>query len=339
MASKVSLVIPNWNGLRHLRTCLDAALAQTVSSCEVVVVDNGSTDGSADFVAANYPQVRILRREENLGFAAATNLGIRNTQGDYVATLNNDTEAEPTWLEGLVETMDSAPDVGMCASKLLFYDRRNVINSAGIAVDKVGIAWDRDGGAADAAGDLRPREVFGPCAGAALYRRAMLDQIGLFDEDFFSYLEDVDLAWRGQAVGWRCLYVPSARVYHVHSATGQEGSPFKNYLLGRNKWWTILKNYPWPYWLAYGPLILTYDLLATMWGLIARREPSILRGRVAALGALPAVLRKRKAIQCRADYSIQAAFRCLSPLDSPFGVRRRYGHLAKALPRFEGNES
>jgi GT2 family glycosyltransferase len=330
MPPKVSLVIPNWNGLHHLRTCLDAALAQTVSSCEVILVDNGSTDGSADFVAANYLQVTVLRREENLGFAAATNLGIRSSQGEYVATLNNDTQAEPTWLEGLVEAMDSAADVGMCASKLLFYDHRDVVNSAGIAVDKVGIAWDRDGGATDSAGDLRPREVFGPCAGAALYRRAMLDQIGLFDEDFFSYLEDVDLAWRGQAVGWRCLYVPSARVYHVHSATGQEGSPLKNRLLGRNKCWTIVKNYPWPQWLAYAPLILAYDLLAMAWGLVSRRDWSVAAGRLEALRALPAVLRKRRAIQASTGYSARLAFAMLSSVEPPWSVQRRYRHLLAA---------
>ena len=332
MPSRVSLVIPNWNGLRHLRTCLDAALAQTVSSCEVVLVDNGSTDGSAEFVARNYPQVRILRKEQNLGFAAATNLGIRNTQGDYVATLNNDTEAQPTWLESLVQAMESASDVGMCASKMLFYDRRDIVNSAGIAVDKAGIAWDRDGGATDSANDLQPCEIFGPCAGAALYRRAVLDQVGLFDEDFFSYLEDVDLAWRGQALGWRCMYVPAARVYHVHSATGQEGSPLKNYLLGRNKWWTIVKNYPWPQWLAHAPTIMAYDFLAIAWALLSRRDWHMLAGRLDALKALPAVLRKRRTIQDCTGYSARLAFARLSPLETPWSVQRRYRHLRKARP-------
>jgi len=327
MPPKVSVIIPNWNGLHHLPTCLDAALSQTISSCEVILVDNGSTDGSADFVAANYPQVRVLRREKNLGFAAATNLGIRSSQGEYVATLNNDTQAEPTWLEGLVGAMHSATDVGMCASKLLFYDRRNVVNSAGIAMDRVGIAWDRDGGAPDSVGDLQPREIFGPCAGAALYRRAMLDQVGLFDEDFISYLEDVDLAWRAQALGWRCVYVPAARVYHVHSATGREGSPLKNRLLGRNKCWTILKNYPWPQWLAYAPLILAYDLSATAWGVLSRKDWSVAAGRLEALKALPAVLRKRKSIQACQGYSSHLAFARLSPVEAPWSVQRRYRHL------------
>jgi hypothetical protein len=326
MLKSIALIIPNWNGLRHLQTCLDAVFRQTYPGCEAVLVDNGSTDGSCEFVAGHYPEVRILRSETNLGFAAATNLAIRNTQSDYVATLNNDTEVEPTWLEELVKAMDSAPGIGMCASKMLFYDQRQVINSAGIAVDRAGIAWDREGGKPDGF-NSEPREIFGPCAGAALYRRAMLDEIGLFDEDYFGYLEDVDLAWRAQATGWRCLYVPSARVYHVHSATGQEGSSLKNYLLGRNKVWTIIKNYPWPHGLAYGPLILAYDLMAAVYNVVTGRDHHSLRGRLAALKSFSAALDKRRAIQSCPGYSAHLAFACLSPLDSPIQVLQRFKHL------------
>jgi len=279
MSKLVSVIIPNWNGRQYLQTCLDAVSRQTYASFEAVLVDNGSSDGSCEFVAQNYPQVRILHMDRNWGFAVGTNFGIRNTQGEYVATLNNDTEVEPTWLEKLATAMDSSQRVGMCASKMLFYDRRHVINSAGIAIDKAGIAWDRDGGKLDDCGQTQPYEILGPCAGAALYRRAMLDETGLLDEDLFAYLEDVDLAWRCQAAGWRCLYVPLARVYHVHSATGGEGSPFKNYQLGRNKWYTIIKNYPWPYWLCNAPAILGYDMMAMLWGLLSNRDVHVLTGR------------------------------------------------------------
>jgi GT2 family glycosyltransferase len=253
---------------------------------------------------------------------------MRNTKGQYVAILNNDTEVEPTWLEELVQAIESDPRTGMAASKLLFHDRPGMINSAGIAVDRVGIAWDRYGGILDGAED-RPYEVFGPSGGAALYRRAMLDEVGLFDEDYFIYLEDVDLAWRGQAAGWRCVYVPTARVYHVHSATMQEGSPFKNYLLGRNKWWTILKDYPHPQLLAYGSLILAYDLMAVVYGLVTRRDVYGLRGRLAAFGALPTLYQKRRALQTSSHYSSRSAFARLSPVESPLRVHRRYTHLRK----------
>ena len=328
MDQSVSIIIPNWNGLRHLRTCLEAVLRQTCPVRETVLVDNGSTDGSCEFVAQHFPAVRILRCETNLGFAAATNLGIRRTKGDYVATLNNDTAVEPAWLEELVKAMDADSRVGMCASKMLFYDRRHVINSAGISVDRAGIAWDRDGGALDDCRQTQPYEILGPCAGAALYRRAMLDETGLLDEDLFAYLEDVDLAWRCQAAGWRCLYVPLARVYHVHSATGGEGSPFKNYQLGRNKWYTIIKNYPWPYWLCNAPAILGYDLMAMIWGLLSSRDVHVLTGRLAMPRILRSAWRKRKALQSQPHYSARLAYARLSPIESPFRVRARYMHLS-----------
>lgn len=327
MLHNVSIIIPTWNGLRYLPTCLNAVQRQTYPQYEVVLVDNGSSDGSCEFVANHYPKVHVLRVERNLGFAGGTNLGIRNTHSEYVATLNDDTEVEPTWLEELVTAMDSDASIGMCASKMLFYDQRQVINSAGIAVDRVGIAWDREGGKPDDSAESKPCEIFGPCAGAALYRRAMLDEIGLFDDEYFAYLEDVDLAWRAQACGWRCLYVPSARVYHVHSASGQEGSSFKHYLLGRNKWWTIIKNYPWPHWLLYGLLSFAYDLMATVYGMVINRNLYGLRGRLAAFQSLPAVLRKRRAIQSCSRYSAPRAFACLSPLDFPTRVWQRFGHL------------
>jgi GT2 family glycosyltransferase len=328
MSSHVVVIIPNWNGRQHLQTCLSALLRQTRPAGEIVLVDNGSTDGSCAFVAENFPQIRILSCTENLGFAAATNLGIRSTQSDYVATLNNDTEAEPTWLEELTQAMGANPHLGMAASQMLFYHQRGTINSAGIAVDRVGMAWDRLGGLPEGAG-TRSQEVFGPCAGAALYRRSMLDQIGLFDEDYFGYLEDVDLAWRGQAIGWSCLYVPSARVYHVHSATGQEGSPLKNYLLGRNKWWTIFKNYPWPHWLAYAPLILAYDLLANLYNLVLKRDIHALRGRLAALRSFPAACEKRRTVQRLPGYSSRLAYDCLNPIRLPWNVWQRYKHVTK----------
>lgn len=329
MRNSVSIIVPNWNGLGYLSNCLKALARQTYPWHQVVLVDNGSTDGSCEFVAESYPEVHILRSEQNLGFAGGTNLGIRHSRSEYVATLNNDTEPEPTWLEELVGAIASNPRMGMAASKMLFYDRRAMVNSAGIAVDRVGIAWDREGGTFDRA-DAAARDVFGPCAGAALYSRAMLDEIGLFDEDYFGYLEDVDLAWRGQATGWRCRYAPAARVYHVHSATGQEGSPLKNYLLGRNKWWTIVKNYPWPQIAHLAPLILAYDLMAVLYGLLARRDTHGLRGRLAAFRALPDLARKRSTIQATLDYSPHLAYACLDSVHSPMQVWHRYRHLRKA---------
>ncbi len=323
---QVTVVVLNWNGLRFLGPCLEAVLAQTWRDYEVVLVDNGSTDGSVEFVRQRYPQVRLMVNERNLGFVA-NNQAIQATDSQFVATLNNDTEAEPGWLEALVQAIQHRPDVGMCASKMLFMDRRGVVNSAGILVDRAGIAWDRMGGEADDPGDSEPVPVFGACAGAALYRRAMLDRVGLFDEDFFAYLEDVDLAWRAQLAGWQALYVPTARVYHYHSGTARRGGSFKNRLLGRNKVWAIVKNYPAPHLFYYLPAIILYDLAAVVYGLVRYRDGGLLRGRLEGLWGLGKMYRKRRSIQRDRRVSSGELVRRLEPLPPPWRVPQRYAHL------------
>lgn len=328
MSFRVSVAIVNWNGLLHLKRCLPSLWAQTYADFEVILVDNGSTDGSVEWVRAQFPQVRLLVNRTNVGFAAANNQAIQASRAEFVATLNNDTQVEPGWLAALVAAAEDDGSVGMCASKMLFADRTTMINSTGISMDPVGIAWDRRGGERDEGQETEPMEVFGPCAGAALYRRAMLDQIGLFDVRFFAYLEDVDLAWRGRLAGWRCLYVPSARVYHVHSATAQEGSPFKNRLLGRNKVWMIAKNYPMRRLVLYLPLILLYDLASVLFAMITRRDVSPLKGRLEGLRRLPDVWRERRATQMlRRQHRGRPWHHYLSPLVRPWRVPERYKHL------------
>jgi GT2 family glycosyltransferase len=331
---QVAVVIVNWDGLHHLQGCLPALFAQTFTDFEVVLVDNGSSDGSVEWVEARFPQVRLIRNEANVGFAMANNQAIRATRTEFIATLNNDTRVEPGWLAALVAAAESASSVGMVASKMLFADRPGMINSAGIALDPVGIAWDRLGGNTDDPGEKDPVEVFGPCAGAALYRRTMLDQIGLFDEDFFAYMEDVDLAWRARLAGWRCLYAPVARVTHVHSATGVEGSPFKSRLLGRNKVWLIAKNYqPTGRLLAHLPLILLYDLAAVLFALVARGNVHNLLGRLDGIVGLPRAWRKRHEVQALSRGRQGAAWhRYLEPLAWPWRVTRRYRHCSIGVP-------
>jgi len=332
MAKRVSIVIVNWNGLHHLKRCLPAVFAQTFTDFDVTLVDNGSTDGSVEWVKSNCPQVRLIQNTRNVGFARGNNQAIRSSDAEFIVTLNNDTRVEPGWLAALVEAVESDPTVGMVASKILFSDRPGMINSAGIALDPVGIAWDRLGGTPDDPNERAPVEVFGPCAGAALYRRTMLDQIGLFDEDFFAYMEDVDLAWRARLAGFRCLYAPSARVHHVHSATGIEGSPFKSRLLGRNKIWLIAKNYgPTGRLLIYLPLIVLYDLAAVAFALVARGDVHSLLGRIDGIIGLPRAWRKRRAVQALAQSEHGASWHChLEPLAWPWRVPQRYRHIATA---------
>lgn len=327
MSTDVSIVIVNLNGERYLERCLTTVLAQSYPSFEVILVDNGSTDGSVSLVREQFPGVRIIEAGKNLGFAKGNNIGILATDSPLVATLNNDTWVEPDWLEQLVRVMESDSRIGTCASKMLFAHQPEIINSAGVCVDPVGIAWDRLGGVPETQDTDAPMDVFAACAGAALYRRAMLDDVGLFDEDYFIYLEDVDLSWRSQLMGWRTVYVPQARVFHVYSGTTQEASPFKNFHLGRNKVWTVVKNYPSPQFWLYLPLILLYDLGSIPYTLLVRGDTAAVRGRLAAVRQLPRVWRKRREIQRRRRISFEDLKGVLSPLESPLALLRRYEHL------------
>ena len=323
----VDVVIVNWNGRKYLAPCLDALACQTFTDFQVWLVDNGSMDGSVDFLRTHYPHIHLICNAENRGFAAANNQAIRAGNSRYVATLNNDTTVDPGWLEALTRVLDENPHAGMTASLMLFADRPEIINSAGIGVDRVGIAWDLRGGEPVSSYNTHPVPVFGACAGAALYRRAMLDEIGLFDEDFFAYLEDVDLAWRAQWAGWQALSVPQARVLHHHSATAGEGSPFKNRLLGRNKVWLIAKNYPAPQVWLYLPLIVGYDVAAVIYALLTRREISALYGRL--LGLLKVLTMWARRYTEIKRISEIAMLAMLTPLEPPWRVLGRYRHLRR----------
>ncbi|MGH2354318.1 MAG: glycosyltransferase family 2 protein, partial [Chloroflexota bacterium] len=224
----VSVVMVTWNGLCHLRRSLPAVLAQELpdgQQFELLVVDNASTDGSrahlAD-LAARDGRVRVLLNDHNEGFAAPNNRAFRDARGTFVATLNNDTLPEPGWLAALLRVAQADERVGSVASRMVFDHAPETINSAGISIDRAGIAWDRLVGRPVAESETQPVEVFGASAGAALYRRSMLEELGGFDARFFIYLEDVDLAWRARLAGWRAVYAPDAVVRHAHSASAKE---------------------------------------------------------------------------------------------------------------------
>lgn len=294
---RVTVIIPNLNGKEHLAYCLPALLEQTYKDFETVVVDNGSTDDSISFISRNFPWVRIIANAYNLGFAAANNIAIRATCSPYIVTLNNDTQVKALWLAEMVNVAEADGQIGMVACKILSMDNPHLIDSAGLEIDGAGMPWNRYHGQVDQATEIEPYEVFCPTGAAALYKREMLDQIGLFDEAYFAYCEDMDLGWRARLRGWRCLYVPTAVVYHLQSATSGQGSPFKRYLLTRNRIWTLLKNYPSPeLWLNL-PKLLLYDLAAALYRVKIERNLSPLQGRMAALRQVRRVLRQRREIQ------------------------------------------
>lgn len=288
---ETSVIITNWNGKQWLSTCLAALMQQTYQDFEIIFVDDGSTDGSAAWVAEHYPQVRCIEQNPHVGFAAANNIGIKAAQGRYIVTLNNDTLPDEDFLKALVAGL-TASDVGMVAAQMRLWDAPETLDSAGIALDWAGFAWNRGWGQAVSNWN-EPQEVFGPCAGAALYRRVMLDEIGLFDEDFYTYYEDVDLAWRAQRAGWRCRYIPSARVLHKHSATGRKFNRKKVFLLNRNRLWAIAKNYAVVDFLWAMPLIIFGDGLSMMKQLWQTKSLVPMQARWAAMRGVRAMWRKR----------------------------------------------
>lgn len=294
----VSVVIPNWNGAHHLTTCLDALRAQTYPQVEIIVVDNASTDGSRALLAERYPDVRVVALPQNRGFTGACNAGMQAATGSIVALLNNDTEAEPSWLGEIVAAFARHPEAGMAASKMLLFDDRTRFHTAGdlYRVDGRLVnrgVWEQDSGQYD-----REEFVFSACGGAAAYRRGMLDDIGLLDDDFFFSAEDMDLAWRAQLAGYRCIYAPRAVVYHRLASTG--GGVTASYYDGRNMIWILVKDYPAALWRKHWRKIvraqaaLAWEALRAWRGAAARAR---LRGMAASVPGLPKMLRKRRTIQ------------------------------------------
>lgn len=293
----ISVVIPNWNGAPYLPVCLNALRRQTLPPYEVIVVDNASTDESRDLLAAHYPDVRVIALPRNLRFAGACNIGIRASSGEAVALLNNDTEADPHWLEHVTRCFAEHPDAGFVASKLRLFDRREYLHSAGDFYSRRGVpgnrgVWQKDEGQFD-----QPY-VFGACGAAAVYKRALLDRIGLLDERFEFSCEDVDLAWRAQLAGYRCAFAHDAIVYHKVSATG--GGVLNSFYDGRNFLWLLAKDVPGEVLREHWRLILHeqarifWSALRAWRGQAARMR---LRGQLVGLLTLPRMLRARRAVQ------------------------------------------
>jgi len=294
----VSVVIPNWNGKKHLEVCLLSLMAQTHTNFEIIIVDNGSSDQSVEFVKKNYSSVKLISNSDNLGFAKATNQGIidalKNKNVKYIATLNNDTRVKAKWLEELVKVAESDVNIGSCQSKMLNFYQPNIIDTIGIRIFKSFSVTGRGQGEIDQGQYDEVEEIFGACAGAALYKREMLLKIGLFDENFFAYLEDVDLAWRAHLAGWKCMYVPAAIVYHVHSATGGHKSSFSRYMGSRNRVWLIIKNASFKNLLYNLPLMIIWDFVDIFYAIIKYRDLVQLKGKISALSSAHIFLNKRK---------------------------------------------
>jgi GT2 family glycosyltransferase len=316
VAPLASVIVPSLNGAHLLPDCLDSLSHQTYARLEVIVADGASTDATADILARGYPAVRLLRLRRNLGFAGNVNAGLRAARGEVLCLLNNDAQADSNWVAACVDALALHSEAGSVASKVLSADGRT-INSAGDLVCRDGSARQRGNGCPDGHSWDAPSDVFGASGGAAVYRRAMLADVGLFDEAFFMYLEDVDLAFRAQLRGWSCYYEPAARARHIGGASG--GGSLESFYNGRNLIRLIVKDVPDRLLPGMLPGILRYQArraggaLGAWPGAAAR---ATLRGQIVGLAELPRHLSDRRAIQRRRRVSDAAIFARLSPVAS-----------------------
>ncbi|MCP5101331.1 MAG: glycosyltransferase family 2 protein [Chloroflexi bacterium] len=313
---KISIIIPHYNGKHHLNDCFQSLRQQTFTNFEVLLADNGSTDGTQAYVQATYPEVTVIELGENRGFTGACNAGWEVATGDIAILLNNDTEADPNWLQEIVNAFERYPDVGIVASKMLLYDRRDHFHTTGDYYRLDGIpgnrgVWQKDEGQYD-----KEEVVFGACGGSSAYRRTMIDKIGFLDGDYFFSCEDVDISWRANLAGWQVMYVPTAVIYHKLKATG--GSVTGSYYDGRNFLYLIWKNYPSSLLRKYWRSILKSQLTISKEALQAWRGEAArarLRGQLAGLWGAFKMIRKRKHVQAIRRIDDETLTAVLTPID------------------------
>jgi GT2 family glycosyltransferase len=292
----VSVIVVSWNGRRYLEDCLRAVEAQEGVDAEIVLVDNGSTDGTALFVRSRFPAVRIVALGENRGFAGGNNAGAREARGQYLAFLNNDTVAETGWLRALRGGVDADRGAVLVTSRIVYMHDPNVVDSAGDGAYRSGGAFKRHHGE-PASAATQPAEVFGVCGAACLIPKAVFEELGGFDEDFFASHEDVDLSYRARLRGYRCRYEPAAVVRHHGSATLGTISRFAVFQGQRNLEWVYVKNTPATLLLQTLPGHMLYNAAAAAHFARAGLLGTFLRAKAASIAGLPRMLRKRAAIQ------------------------------------------
>lgn len=305
----VSVVIPNLNGIALLPDCLGSLKRQEFIDFETIVVDNGSTDHSIEYIKKNHPWVdKIIQNKTNLGFAKACNQGILASSGKYIALLNNDTQAHPEWLKRLVNAAEANPSIGMFASKTLFFDRREIIDTTGHLMYPDGLNRGRGRLEVDKGQYDDKIDVFFPSGCAGFYRKEVFDDIGLFDENHFAYGDDTDIGLRARLAGWRCLFVPEAIVYHKYSMTTGEYSPEKVFFVERNRIWIVWKYFP-PKWILLSVFYSFIRYMLQAYGAFSGRGAAgrfaarystmnliltVIRAYFSALKGLPRVINERR---------------------------------------------
>lgn len=242
--SLLSIIIVNWNGKNWLKECLNSLSNQSFKDFEIIIVDNGSTDGSVEFIRSQYPECRLISNNFNKGFARGNNQGIKIAKGKYIVLLNNDAQADPNWLSELVTVAEEDPSIGMVASKIYLYGYQKAIDNVGHLIYLDGLNRGKGRLEIDHGQYDKKEEALFPSGCAALYRKEMLDEIGLFDEDFFAYGDDTDIGLKAKLAGWKCVYAPRAIVYHRYSQSSGAYSPLKAFYVERNRIWISVKYFP-----------------------------------------------------------------------------------------------
>jgi GT2 family glycosyltransferase len=330
----ISTVILNWNGKEYLHPCLQSVKGQTYPNIEIILVDNASTDGSIEYIKPLFPDLYVIMNRENLGYGGGNNRGIEKAKGRYIFILNSDTEIEKECVERLWKCMETDQGIGVTTPKILLHDRRDIIDAAGLTIYQDGLSIGR--------GRLEPQEkycrreeVFFGSGCASLFRKEMLEEIGLFDEDFFAYAEDTDLGWRARLARWKSYYVPEAVVYHHHSKKFGTYSPLKAFLVERNRIWVAWKNFPLPI-LYLWPFYTLWRYFYQGIGALIQKGASgrfgqesssfllifiLMKAYLSGLRGLPAILRKRKEVQTKKRMSNWEVF----------SLFKKYGIKAKEI--------
>ncbi len=303
---RISVILVIWNSAAVLPHCLENISKQSVKDFEIVIVDNGSSDNAIEQLQESWPNInfQIKKLGSNKGFAVANNIGARLARGKWLALLNSDAFPEPDWLEQLLQAAENNPEFTFFASRQIQANANDLLDGAGDAYHVSGLAWRQYLGFPVDQYGLESVEVFSACAAAALYSRQAFLDVGGFDEDFFSYLEDVDLGFRLRLQGHRCLYVPRAIVYHIGSATLGAKSDFALYHIHRNFVWLFVQNMPSSQlWINF-PAHLIANLIFPIYNTLRGRGKVFWRAKWDALHDLPRALRKRREIQSRRSASL-----------------------------------
>ncbi len=296
---KACVIVLNTNEKHHLETCLPSLLNQTFKDFEIILSDNGSTDESVNFVKKKFPTVKILENKKNYGFAKGNNLAAKvalENKVDYIAFLNPDTEVDRNWLGELIKVAESNPEIGACTSKALLFDNRDILDSAGGVLNYLGHAWSIGFNDEDK-GQYGKREISFACGGYSLFKREVLEKVGLFDEDYFIYCEDSDLSWRTRLAGYKIYFAPRSIVYHKYAFN--LNNKIKLYYLERNRITTLLKNYNLKTLLLISPALLILELSILSYALITGWFWMKVKGYLWNLKYIRKTLKKRSEIQSK----------------------------------------